>query len=117
VIEQTGTGPDEAGAADGHPALAFDDVVHQRTRLGVLAVLAEVDRADFGYLKSTLGLTDGNLGRHLEVLADAGMITLVKGFEGRRPRTWAAISPRGRKALQAELAQMRALLRKLEASG
>jgi hypothetical protein len=53
----------ETEAAD-HPALGFDDVIHQRTRLGILSVLAEADRADFGYLKSTLKLTDGNLGRH-----------------------------------------------------
>ena len=100
--------------ASDHPALGFDEVVHQRTRLGILAVLAEADRVDFGYLKRVLKLTDGNLGRHLEVLADAEMITLVKGFEGRRPRTWAAISPTGRRALEAELAAMRALLRQLE---
>jgi len=97
-----------------HPTLGFDDVVHQRTRLGILSVLAEADRADFGYLKIVLRLTDGNLGRHLEVLAEHGMITLVKGYEGRRPRTWATISPHGRKALQAELAHMRALLRHLD---
>ena len=97
-----------------HPALAFDDVVHQRTRLGILAILAEADRADFGYLRSVLGLTDGNLGRHLEVLAGAGLITLVKGFQARRPRTWAAISPLGRSALAAELRQMRALLDSLD---
>jgi len=110
------------GAAGGsgeaaHPALAFNDVVHQRTRLAILAVLAEADRADFRYLRSMLDLTDGNLGRHLEVLADAELITLVKGFEGRRPRTWAAISPRGRAALAAELQQMRALLDALDGHG
>ena len=97
-----------------HPALGFDDVVHQRTRLGILAILAEADRADFRYLRSALGLTDGNLGRHLEVLADAGLITLVKGFQGRRTRTWAAISSAGRAALAAELRQMRVLLESLD---
>jgi DNA-binding transcriptional ArsR family regulator len=61
-----------------------------------------------------LGLTDGNLGRHLEVLAGAGLITLVKGFQARRPRTWAAISPLGRSALANELRQMRALLDSLD---
>jgi DNA-binding PadR family transcriptional regulator len=48
------------------------------------------------------------------MLADAGLITLVKGFQGRRPRTWAAISPLGRSALAAELRQMRALLDSLD---
>ena len=71
------------------PALGFDDVVHQRTRLGILAVLAEATEADFTYLRKVLDLTDGNLGRHLEILESAGLITISKGYHGRRPRTWA----------------------------
>jgi DNA-binding MarR family transcriptional regulator len=98
----------------GHPAAGFDDVVHQRTRLGILAVLAEAGQADFPYLRAVLGLTDGNLGRHLEILADAGMILISKGYHRRRPRTWATISPEGRRALDAELANMRALIGRLE---
>jgi hypothetical protein len=62
-------------------------VVHQRIRLGILAVLAEAERADFGYLKSVLELTDGNLGRHLEILRDAGSST------SRRATTGAARGP------------------------
>jgi len=44
-----------------HPTQALDDIVHQRTRLGILAVLAEVGRAQFGFLKEALSLSDGNL--------------------------------------------------------
>ena len=46
----------------------LDDDVHQRVRLGILALLAGVSRADFAHLKTSLGTTDGNLGRHLQVL-------------------------------------------------
>jgi|CZKW01.1.fsa_nt_gi DNA-binding MarR family transcriptional regulator len=101
-------------APDGHPALSFDEVVHQRTRLGILAVLAEAGQADFPYLRAVLGLTDGNLGRHLEILAGAHLIMISKGYHRRRPRTWATITIDGRHALDAELANMRALLRRLE---
>lgn len=86
-----------------HPGDGLDDTVHQRHRLGVLVVLAEAKRADFGYLKTTLGLTDGNLGRHLQVLADAGLVKLDKVFEQRRPRTWVTITKAGRTALAAEI--------------
>lgn len=98
----------------GRLALSFDEVVHQRNRLGILAVLAEADEADFTYLRKVLELTDGNLGRHLEILAQAGLITLRKGYYRRRPRTWAKITGAGRRALDAELANMRALMRRLE---
>lgn len=86
-----------------HPADGLDDTVHQRHRLGVLVVLAEAKRADFRYLKTTLGLADGNLGRHLQVLADAGLVKLDKVFEQRRPRTWVTITKAGRTALAAEI--------------
>lgn len=104
---------DLARAPAGHPALTFDDVVHQRTRLGILAVLAEAGQADFPYLRAVLGLTDGNLGRHLQILEDARLIMISKGYHRRRPRTWATITPTGRRALDSELASMRALMTRL----
>jgi DNA-binding MarR family transcriptional regulator len=99
---------------DSHPALAFDDVVHQRARLGILAVLTEAGQADFPYLRSVLGLTDGNLGRHLEILDSAGLIMISKGYHRRRPRTWATITVAGRRALDSELASMQALMERLK---
>jgi DNA-binding MarR family transcriptional regulator len=97
-----------------HPTAGFEDIVHQPNRLGILVFLHEAGRADFTYLKGVLGLTDGNLGRHLDALEQAGLVLLTKGFEGRRPRTWAQLSPAGRKALRAELRAMRSLLRRVE---
>ncbi|MFI7589134.1 winged helix-turn-helix domain-containing protein [Spongisporangium articulatum] len=109
--------PETEPAHPAHPALGFEEVVHQRARLAVLAVLAEAGEADFGFLKSTLGLTDGNLGRHLAVLAEAGLVRQRKDTEGRRPRTWVTITGQGRSALAAELAGMRALLARLDPHG
>ena len=57
-----------------HPSRQLDDLVHQRVRLGILAVLSEVRRADFVYLRDALDLTDGNLSRHLHVLEEAGYV-------------------------------------------
>jgi DNA-binding MarR family transcriptional regulator len=96
-----------------HPTADFDESVHQPNRLAILVLLREAGRADFGYLKQTLGLTDGNLGRHLATLEDNGLVELTKGYEGRRPRTWAKLTPAGRKALDAELRAMRRLLQRL----
>ena len=49
----------------------LDETVHQRTRLGILTMLAEVGSASFTHLRDTLGLSDGNLSRHLRVLEEA----------------------------------------------
>ncbi|GAA2690922.1 MULTISPECIES: transcriptional regulator [Actinosynnema] len=93
-----------------HPTAGLDDVVHQRHRLGILTVTAEADRVEFGYLKGTLDLTAGNLSRHITVLEEAGLVAVEKGYEGKRPRTWVAITAEGRGALAREMAALRTLL-------
>lgn len=103
-----------AAADDAHPSTRLDDTVHQRVRLGILAVLVEAARVDFGYLRGELGLTDGNLSRHLRVLEDAGLVSAEKTFEGRRPRTWVAVTAQGRAALEAEVAALRAVIARVE---
>lgn len=104
------TSPD---AAAGHPTTELDDVVHQRTRLGILAVLREAGRADFAGLKDLLKLTDGNLSRHLAVLDDAGFVSIDKHFEGKRPRTIVTLTKAGRQAFDAEVAALKDLLSSL----
>ena len=93
-----------------HPVQRLDDTVHQRVRLGILAVLSEASRADFGYLREALELTDGNLSRHLAVLEAAGLVKVEKKLEGKRTRTWVQATRAGRKALEAEVAALRELI-------
>jgi DNA-binding transcriptional ArsR family regulator len=50
----------------------------------------------FGDLKHLCGLTDGNLSRHLQVLQQAGLVDLAKGFERNRPQTMCRITREGR---------------------
>jgi DNA-binding MarR family transcriptional regulator len=102
-------GREPPGAA--HPTSGLDDTVHQRHRLGILTITAEAG-AEFGYLRDVLGLTPGNLSRHLAVLEEAELIKVDKGYQGRRPRTWVRITRRGRSALAAELAALTELLRR-----
>jgi DNA-binding MarR family transcriptional regulator len=105
----------DAGRPDrssGHPTNGLDETVHQRHRLGILTITAEAESADFGYLRDALGLTPGNLSRHLTVLEEAGLIKVDKGYEGKRPRTWVSITSAGRSALAAELAALTELLRR-----
>lgn len=97
-----------------HPIHDLDDDVHQRVRLGILAALSGLTRADFAHLKRELGLTDGNLGRHLEVLTAAGFVKLTRDATGNRPRTWVAITSSGRKALRKEVSALRKLMSQIE---
>ena len=103
---------DAGGASEQakHPTRGLDDVVHQRHRLGILTVAAEAKRVEFGYLRESLDLTAGNLSRHITVLADAGLVEVEKGYQGRRPRTWVRITREGQRALAAEIAALVALV-------
>jgi len=94
----------------GHPSTRLDDTVHQRVRLGILTILATAGRADFTYLRDNLEVTDGNLGRHLEVLHQAGYVGIEKTFEGRRPRTWVTITRAGRRALKDHILALRQMI-------
>jgi DNA-binding MarR family transcriptional regulator len=100
-----------------HPTIDLDEVVHQRARLGILALLTEANEVDFGYLRQTLRLTDGNLSGHLQVLERAGLVTLTKGYEGKRPRTWVHVTKHGRDAFRAELAALKQLVQHFEQPG
>ena len=97
-----------------HPTTGLRELVHQRARLGILTVLGEADRVDLPYLKALLQLTDGNLGRHIEVLAQEELVRVTKGYEGRRPRTWVEITKLGRGALAAEMDALKQLVERYE---
>jgi DNA-binding MarR family transcriptional regulator len=93
-----------------HPTSRLDPAIHQPVRLGILTVAAETKRIDFVSLRDMLGLTDGNLSRHLSTLEGAGYIAIEKAFEGRRPRTWISATRAGREALRAEIAALREIV-------
>jgi DNA-binding MarR family transcriptional regulator len=99
-----------------HPAVELDDVIHQRVRLGVLVMLAEIPECAFSTLRDELRLTDGNLNRHVRVLTDAGHVTVHKGYEGNRPRTWLKLTRDGRRALRTELHALEQLAARLRSA-
>lgn len=98
----------------GHPASGLDDTVHQRVRLGILTIAHEAGRVEFGYLRSQLELTGGNLSQHLSVLETAGLIEIEKGYAGRRARTWITLTKAGRAALAEEIFRLKQLISRVE---
>lgn len=75
----------------------LDRVIHEKARLGVLtSLMAHSKGLAFADLKQLCGLTDGNLSRHLQVLQEAGLVTIHKGYEGNRPHTSCRLTAEGR---------------------
>lgn len=97
-----------------HPSNSIDDVVHQRVRLGILTIAHETRRVEFGYLRTHLDLTGGNLSQHIRVLEDAGLISVEKGYEGKRARTWISLTKDGRVALREEIRHLKLLISRIE---
>ena len=75
----------------------LDRVIHERARLSILTSLITNKRGLlFGDLKRLCALSDGNLSRHLQVLQEAKLIAVSKGFEKNRPQTVCRITALGR---------------------
>ena len=89
----------------------LDRVIHDRTRLAILAALAASESLAFNELKEITGTTDGNLSVHARRLEDAGYVHCEKSFAGRTPRTEFRLSAAGRRALEKYLDHMDALIR------
>ena len=90
----------------------LDRVLHEKARLGILtALVTRPDGLSFSDLARLCDLTDGNLSRHLDVLADARLVKITKGFEGRRPRTTCALTGHGRRRFREYLTQLEKVLR------
>lgn len=100
-----------------HPTESLDDLVHQRARLGILAVVNEAHRVDFNYLLETLALTGGNLSQHLRVLEEGGLVSIEKAIDGRRTRTWVSITRSGRRSFLREVEALEDLVASVKRRG
>lgn len=90
----------------------LDRVLHEKARLGIMTSL--VTRPEgllFSDLKRLCSLTDGNLSRHLDVLREARLVEVWKGFENRRPQTLCRLTPEGRQRFLAYLEELEHVIR------
>ena len=101
---------DMSGAPFSYDGL--DRVIHEKARLGVLtSLMAHPKGLAFADLKQLCALTDGNLSRHLQVLQEAGLVEVIKGYEGNRPHTTCRLTKAGRRRFLDYLAVLERLVR------
>ena len=65
-----------------------------------MAVLINVENAEFVFLKKQVDTTDGNLSIHLKKLEDAGYVSVEKKFENRKPVSIYQITEKGKRAFE-----------------
>ena len=103
--------PAAAARAESQSAVELDRVIHERVRLAIVSALAGAPALTFNELKALLEITDGNLSVHARKLEEAGFVACDKTFVDRVPRTEYRLTGAGRKALDAYLQHMEALIR------
>jgi len=81
----------------------LDSVLEHRVRLAICVLLTRYDRLSFSRLRDLTDETDGSLGANLRKLEDEGLVKVEKKFVDRKPVSWYALAPGGRKALKAHL--------------
>ena len=88
----------------------LNPVIHGKVRLALLSLLVGVDEAEFTWLRSKTGSTDGNLGAQLLKLEEAGYVAMEKRFVLRKPQTVDRITEPGRQALTEYVQALKQLL-------
>lgn len=101
-----------------HAYVGLDRVLHEKARLGILVALSSrPEGVLFADLKNLCQLTDGNLNRHLAVLAEAGVVEIWKSSEGgARGRTLVRLSANGRRTFRDYLAELEQVLEDAKAN-
>lgn len=95
------------------PITRIDRLIHEPSRLTIMAHLYVVESADFLFLIRQTGMTWGNLSVHISKLEAAGYLEVKKEFLGKKPHTEVNITNRGRVAFDGYREYMKQALNSL----
>ena len=91
----------------------IDRLIHEPSRLTIMANLYVVQSADFLFLQHQTGMTPGNLSAHLSKLENAGYVEVTKEFIERKPHTALALTKEGRAAFKEYRKKVKRFVEKL----
>jgi predicted ArsR family transcriptional regulator len=90
----------------------LERIFHERGRLAICTCLiAHADGLSFTELQAACDLTDGNLSRHVQALAQVGIVTTEKRRGANRPLTVYRITKRGRQRFLAYVDELESVVR------
>ena len=76
----------------------LDKVIHEKSRMAIMSMLAAAPEMSFTELRDTLNMTDGNLITHIRTLQKAGYVSVAKSFQENRPLTTCSLTSDGQAA-------------------
>jgi DNA-binding MarR family transcriptional regulator len=89
----------------------FDSVFFEKTRLSIMAVLYQEEKATFNTLKKRLGASDGAVYTHLERLVGSGYAHKKKEIAGTQVQTVYFPTQKGKSRFREYLQLIESLLR------
>ena len=92
------------------PIANIDRLIHEPSRLSIMAHLYVVESADFLFLIRQTGMTWGNLSVHISKLEAAGYLDVRKEFLGKKPHTVVSLTDSGRTAFDGYRESMKHVL-------
>jgi DNA-binding MarR family transcriptional regulator len=92
----------------------LDAVLVDPTRLSVVATLAGTSWAEFGFVRDAAAVSVSALSKQVSTLERHGYVEVRKGYVGKRPRTWLALTPAGRSALRGHVQELEQIVHRLE---
>ncbi len=95
----------------------LDPLLQHPTRLTVVAFLGGCIEAEFSAVRDYCQVSDSVLSKAASALEEAGYLVVKKGYVGKRPRTWLAVTGVGRRALADHLAVLQRLAAAAEEAG
>lgn len=88
----------------------LDSLLSTPKKLAALGMLASAHEVEFAFIRDHLGLSDSDLSRQMSALVAAEYVKVRKAGRGRERRTWYKATGSGRKALEAHVAALNALV-------
>jgi DNA-binding MarR family transcriptional regulator len=95
----------------------LDPAIQQPTKLAVVAFLSGCAEAEFKAVRDHLSLSDSALSKSVSALESAEFLKVRKGYVGKRPRTWLALTASGRTRLADHLAALQAIAEQARQGG
>ena len=87
----------------------LDRLLHEPSRMSIVALLYMLESADFTFVMNQTNLTWGNLSSHLAKLEEAGYVKIEKGYKGKRPNTVLRLTEEGRESFRQYVQTVRGL--------
>jgi DNA-binding MarR family transcriptional regulator len=93
-----------------HPRHRLDELIHSPVRFSIMATLATAEQAEFGFVREVVEVTASVLSKQVSLLEEAGYVAVRKGYVGKWPRTWLALTERGRAAFRGHVAVLQEIV-------